>query len=222
MTATIHQLPRRSRSPASATDTPPIIPVDAFCSWMGSATSVAGTQEDAASLAAHGSQIMIDLCVFASRHGLPQPSDEALLFDAEAIASWPPHLWREAFRTLWQTWTYRRMPTVGDFRAVIAADLTNSASTSSCRSAQANPRDPADGAACGSVIAQTEAPMTAEASVRALQSVSATAPGLVVKWWKAACKADPSLRPTDFSAIERWAPVVAQRIDAVGLLGPAC
>lgn len=212
MTATIHRLHR----PVAPN------PVGAFSAQGGTGASGEVDHAVPAVLVAQCQQIMLALCVFASRHGLPPPTDDALLLDAEAIASWPSHLWDKAYRALWQTWTYRRMPTVGDFRAVIASDLSVPASTPiGAPSPMGSPAAAAQTARAPGDV-RPETPMTVEDCVCALQSASATAPGLLAKWWRAARSADPTLTQAEIGAIRRWAPLVAERISAVGLLGPVC
>lgn len=205
MTATIHRLHQPITSD----------PVSAFCQPCEVVAS------DGVEVA-QCQQIILALCVFASRHGLPDPSDEALMLDAEAIASWPTHLWHKAYRQLWQTWTYRRMPTVGDFRTVIAADLSSPAATPGSPRPSVWIGTATEGATQGPGGAGHGKPVTVEDCVLVLQSASTTAPGLLAKWWRAACNADPTLTKAEFGSIPRWAPLVAERIGTVGLLGPVC
>ena len=68
-------------------------------------------------------EILVALTTMASRKGLPVPDDIALEMDVEILAAWPRDLWRRAFRAVWENFTYRRFPEVGDFRKHIAADL---------------------------------------------------------------------------------------------------
>jgi hypothetical protein len=68
-------------------------------------------------------EILVALTTMASRKGLPVPDDIALEMDVEILAAWPRDLWRRAFRAVWEGFTYRRFPEVGDFRKHIVADL---------------------------------------------------------------------------------------------------
>jgi hypothetical protein len=68
-------------------------------------------------------EILVALTTMASRKGLPVPDDIALEMDVEILAAWPRDLWRRAFRAVWENFTYRRFPEVGDFRKHIVTDL---------------------------------------------------------------------------------------------------
>ncbi|MGF7211611.1 hypothetical protein GGE65_006233 [Skermanella aerolata] len=59
----------------------------------------------------------------AGRRGFELPDDLALEMDVEVMASWPRDLFRQAFRRIWETFEYRRLPEVADFHKHIADDL---------------------------------------------------------------------------------------------------
>jgi hypothetical protein len=63
------------------------------------------------------------LTKLAVRHGLDLPDDDALEADLRILSRLPPDLLIRAFEAIWMTWRYRRMPTCGDFHAVIEDDL---------------------------------------------------------------------------------------------------
>src|SRR3954471_11974917 len=64
-------------------------------------------------------EIVDALVTLADRHGLDLLDRRALEIDAEVMAAWPRDLWIRAYRTIWEVWSWRRMPTVGDFRGHI-------------------------------------------------------------------------------------------------------
>jgi hypothetical protein len=68
-------------------------------------------------------EVMAALSTLASRRGFALPDGLALEMDVEVLASWPRDLWRKAFRYVWESFAYRRMPEPPDFRAQIATDL---------------------------------------------------------------------------------------------------
>jgi hypothetical protein len=68
-------------------------------------------------------EVLRALTTLASRKNLPAPDDLALEMDVEVMAAWPRDLWRQAFRSIWEDFAYRRFPEVGDFKQVIAGDL---------------------------------------------------------------------------------------------------
>src|SRR3954468_2195439 len=61
-------------------------------------------------------EIVDALVALADRHGLDLLDRRALELDAEVMAAWPRDLWMRAYRAVWEVWSWRRMPTVGDFR----------------------------------------------------------------------------------------------------------
>jgi hypothetical protein len=61
--------------------------------------------------------------LLAERLELRLPRAIALDLDMQIMARWPRQLFQQAFAQIWQTWTYRRFPGVGDFRACIEAEL---------------------------------------------------------------------------------------------------
>jgi hypothetical protein len=155
---------------------------------------------------AEPAEIVNALLAFARRHRVDPPDETALELDAEIISGWPRDLWRRAFRTLWEGWTFRRMPTAGDFRAPIAADLDGRRQrlrellTLHDRIGRRGHR-----------------PRGAADCVAALR---AAGPGTRLGWYHAACRRDPALAGIPPAAVERWADAVAPRIAEVGLLGP--
>jgi hypothetical protein len=60
---------------------------------------------------------------FADRHRLDLPDVYALELDAETLADVPRVALREAFKELWRTWKYRRLPTVGDIMPIARREL---------------------------------------------------------------------------------------------------
>jgi hypothetical protein len=61
--------------------------------------------------------------LLAERLDLRLPRAIALDLDLQLMSHWPRRLFRQAFAQIWQVWTYRRFPGVGDFRTCIEADL---------------------------------------------------------------------------------------------------
>lgn len=68
-------------------------------------------------------EVLNCLHLLANRLNLALPDETALAFDIDIMTSWPRDLFRTAFRTIWETYTWRRLPTVGDFRQIIHTDL---------------------------------------------------------------------------------------------------
>jgi hypothetical protein len=68
-------------------------------------------------------EVLSALTTLARRRGFLLPDELALEIDVELMAAWPRDLWRKAFRTIWETFAYRRMPEVCDFHQHIAAEL---------------------------------------------------------------------------------------------------
>jgi hypothetical protein len=154
---------------------------------------------------AEAGEIVRALQAFARRHQVEGADETALELDAEAIAGWPVDLWRRAFRELWERWAYRRMPTVGDFRAVIATELEDRQTRlAKLMTLEARveyrlckPRTPSD---CIAVL-------------------KITGPGTRQGWYQAACRRDPALTAVDLGDFDRWVPTIAARMAQVGLLG---
>jgi hypothetical protein len=68
-------------------------------------------------------EVLRALTTLCSRKGLPVPDDIALEMDTEVMSAWPRDLWIKAFRSVWEEFSYRRIPEVADFRKHIEADL---------------------------------------------------------------------------------------------------
>ena len=68
-------------------------------------------------------EVIQALRAIARRLGLMMPSGFELEMDAEIMGDWPEDLFRKAFKHIWETFEYRRMPEVPDFRRHIAEDL---------------------------------------------------------------------------------------------------
>ena len=199
MTATVHQLRAAAALPPKPITVSPASPDD---------------------LAAQATQIILDMITFAERHALPSPTDEALLIDGEVIATWPPGLWRKAFRSLWETWTYRRMPTAGDFRALIAADL---AALQPAPSPFPVPTllGPAIGGPSASTAptrpsAPSEHPKTLDDCIAALRAAGV---GTITTWKNRARSRNPDLTPQDLADMTVWVPVIADLLADIGLHG---
>ena len=154
---------------------------------------------------AEAGEIVRALQAFARRHQVEVPDEIALEFDAEVIVDWPADLWRWAFRELWARWTYRRMPTVGDFRAVIAAEL------------EARQTRLGELVTLESRIARRRRkPRTLNDCIAALE---AAGPGTRLGWYQTACRREPALATADPGDFRRWVPAIAARMGEVGLLG---
>jgi hypothetical protein len=70
-------------------------------------------------------EVLASLAALASRRGFEMPAGLALDLDVELMAEWPRDLFVKAFRGIWETFAYRRMPEVADFRAHIETDLAD-------------------------------------------------------------------------------------------------
>ena len=68
-------------------------------------------------------EVLAALTTLIARKGFDLPDEFALEMDCEIIAAWPRDLWRTAFRSVWENFSYRRIPEVADFKKVIAAEL---------------------------------------------------------------------------------------------------
>jgi hypothetical protein len=150
-------------------------------------------------------EIVDALATLADRHRLDLPDRRALEMDAEVMAAWPRDLWLRAYRTIWERWSWRRMPTVGDFRGPIGDAIERRRrrygllTTLEVR-----------------LRARTR-PGTVPDCIAAL---GRTGPGVRQTWFQAALRRDPTLTPADRTDLARWVPVVAPRIARVGLFGP--
>jgi hypothetical protein len=151
-------------------------------------------------------EIVDALATLADRHRLDLPDRRALEMDAEVMAAWPRDLWMRAYRTIWERWSYRRMPTVGDFRGPLGDAIERRRrrfdllTTLEAR------------------LRARSRPGTVPECIAALER---TGPGVRQGWFNAALRRDPTLTPADRADLARWVPVVAPRIAAVGLFGPA-
>ena len=70
-------------------------------------------------------EVLASLAALASRRGFEMPAGLALDLDVELMAEWPRDLFLKAFRGIWESFKYRRMPEVADFRAHIETDLAD-------------------------------------------------------------------------------------------------
>jgi hypothetical protein len=68
-------------------------------------------------------EVIVLLKQFADRHELSLPDGCALALDAKTLAEVPRVALREAFRELWKSWRYRRLPTAGDILAIVTREL---------------------------------------------------------------------------------------------------
>ncbi|EWY40843.1 hypothetical protein N825_33475 [Skermanella stibiiresistens SB22] len=69
-------------------------------------------------------EVLASLTALASRRGFEMPAGIGLDLDIEIMSEWPRDLFVKAFRAIWESFRYRRMPEVADFRAHIETDLT--------------------------------------------------------------------------------------------------
>lgn len=150
-------------------------------------------------------EIVDALAMLADRHQLDLLDRRALELDAEVMAAWPRDLWIRAYRAIWERWAWRRMPTVGDFRAHLG-------------DAMEQRRWRYD------LLTTLEARLRARAGPRSLPECIAAleraGPGVRQTWFRAAMRRDPGLTPADRHDLNRWVPMVARRIAEVGLFGP--
>jgi hypothetical protein len=70
-------------------------------------------------------EVLAALMTWAERRGLALPTGAALDFDIEILASWPRDLFRLAYRRCWESFAYRRMPEVADFKRLIEDELAD-------------------------------------------------------------------------------------------------
>ncbi len=68
-------------------------------------------------------EVLASLAALANRRGFEMPTGLSLDLDVELMAEWPRDLFVKAFRGVWETFAYRRMPEVADFRRHIETDL---------------------------------------------------------------------------------------------------
>jgi hypothetical protein len=68
-------------------------------------------------------EVLVALMTWADRRGHALPTGAALDFDVEILASWPRDLFRLAYRRCWESFAYRRMPEVADFKRLIDDEL---------------------------------------------------------------------------------------------------
>lgn len=67
--------------------------------------------------------VLSALATIAERRGLALPCGLGLDLDVEIMAEWPEDLFALAFKRVWTTFGYRRMPEVADFERAIHAEL---------------------------------------------------------------------------------------------------
>jgi hypothetical protein len=151
-------------------------------------------------------EIVEALTTLADRHRLDLPDRRALEMDAEVMAAWPRDLWLRAYRTIWERWSWRRMPTVGDFRGYLGDTIE--------RRRQRLDR-------LTTLEARLRARTRPETVPECVAALERTGPGVRQGWFRAAQRRDPTLTPADRADLARWVPAVALRIAAVGLFGPA-
>ena len=153
----------------------------------------------------HPAEIVDALVTLADRHRLDLLDRRALELDAEVMAAWPRDLWMRAYRTIWERWAWRRMPTVGDFRGPLGDAIERRRRRYDLLTTlQARLRSRAGPGSLPECIAALER----------------AGPGVRQTWFRAAMRRDPSLTPADRHDLSRWVPVVARRIAGVGLFGP--
>jgi hypothetical protein len=58
---------------------------------------------------------------FLDRHNLSAPDDEAMKLDFACLAGWPVPAFEASAKWIWEFYRYRRVPTIGDFRAALEA-----------------------------------------------------------------------------------------------------
>ena len=150
-------------------------------------------------------EIVDALVALANRHQFDLPDRRALEMDAEVMAAWPRDLWMRAYRTVWEHWSWRRMPTVGDFRGPIDDAIERR-------------RERYD------LLTTLEARLRARtrpgSPPECVEALRRAGPGVRQTWFQAALRRDPHLTPADYTNLARWVPVVASRIAGVGLFGP--
>jgi hypothetical protein len=120
------------------------------------------------------------------------------------MAEWPRDLWTRAYRTVWERWSYRRMPTVGDFRGALGDAIEQ-------RRRRYDLLTTLEARLRGRIR-----PGTLPECIAALERAG---PGVRQTWFQAAMRRDPSLTPANRTDLARWVPVVVPRIARVGILG---
>ena len=151
-------------------------------------------------------EIVEALVTLADRHRLDLPDRRALEMDAEVMAAWPRDLWLRAYRTIWERWSWRRMPTVSDFRDPLGDAIEQRRRRHDLLT---------------TLEARLRARSRPETVPDCIAALERTGPGVRQGWFNAALRRDPALTPADRTDLARWVPVVAPRITAVGLFGPA-
>jgi hypothetical protein len=150
-------------------------------------------------------EIVEAVVTLADRHRLDLPDRRALELDAEIMAAWPRDLWMKAYMAVWERWSWRRMPTVGDFRGPVADAIERR-------------RRRYD------LLTTLEVRLRARTKPGSLPecitALERAGPGVRQTWFQAAMRRDPTLTPADRADLARWAPVVVPRIASVGLFGP--
>lgn len=68
-------------------------------------------------------RILALLVALANRIGVELPDEIALEMDLRIMCEWPSGLPELAIRRVWETFKYRRMPVVGEFREAISREL---------------------------------------------------------------------------------------------------
>ena len=150
-------------------------------------------------------EIVEALVILADRHRLDLPERRALELDAEVMAAWPRDLWTCAYMAIWERWSWRRMPTVGDFRGPVAGAIEFRRQRYDLL------------ATLDARLRARTRPQTVPECITALERVG---PGVRQRWFRAALRRDPKLTPADRADLPRWAQVVAPRLANVGLFGP--
>jgi hypothetical protein len=168
--------------------------------------------------------IVAALVTLADRHRLDLPDRRALELDAEVMAAWPRDLWRKAYVSVWEHGSWRRMPTVGDFRSVVGDALEQRLSRKrGLRWRRQAKRSFAESRQRYDRLVTLEARLRARARPQSVADCVAAleraGPGVRQTWFQAAMRRNPQLTIGDAADLARWVPVVAARIAAVGLFG---
>jgi hypothetical protein len=150
-------------------------------------------------------EIVEALVTLADRHRLDLPERRALELDAEVMAAWPRDLWTRAYMVIWERWSWRRMPTVGDFRGHLGDAIERRRRRYSLLS---------------TLEVRLRARTKPESLPECIAALERAGPGVRQTWFQAAMRRDPSLTPANRTDLARWVPVVVPRIARVGILGP--
>jgi hypothetical protein len=150
-------------------------------------------------------EIVDALVALADRHGLDLLDRRALELDAEVMAAWPRDLWMRAYRAVWERWSWRRMPTVGDFRGHLGDAIERRRRRYSLLS---------------TLEVRLRARTKPESLPECIAALEQAGPGVRQTWFQAAMRRDPTLTPANRTNLARWVPVVVPRIAHVGILGP--